>query len=634
MLTKGGGNAMSDPDPPIAKVIVEGRIDQVAPKIAGGGFPAKLSDWLTFASKGLLFLSSLTLLVGFLALVVNAWGSRGIVIEKFELPPSFRPEGLSSESVSVAVVRRLSHLRAEAEKESATGRSQADVPTSDWLDDSRVEVPRTGITLGDMNRMLRRVLGSDIHVSAAVHLQHDGAPLLYLLIDGRAARRPITGRSTLIEESAEALYQEAYPFGYAMYLLLDGKRHEEGMKALHKAAYETERQSNRPAALNAFAAQLMTEGHCAEAIPVLQRALRLDRNLSTALFNLSNAYYSLGRDQESEEASRLLVRQLSFDRPAPGTVAAKRHIDAEDAFAGQHGDYGSRLRLYERMEDGGVGERSLDRAIALADNHDVRASLAPLPPYHSGSPTRHQWLSFKQAWALGEWAVARDRLARLNAQYRKWNLPYVTAQLTVQQVPLEAMAAAWAGDIAGAEALLAPLPVDCYLCTRARAIVAEAAASQAKAAGRRDVERRQRESATAMFKEAIRQGPRLPWAYQEWGTALYQRGDLAAARSSFRKARRFAPNWADPFKGEGDVLLTEGHFRLAAAAYAAAAERAPGWGGLYLDWGKSLWFMGSRAEALEMFRRAASVGLSPAEFARAQRLVRAGAARASLAQRP
>ena len=129
--------------------------------------------------------------------------------------------------------------------------------------------------------------------------------------------------------------------------------------------------------------------------------------------------------------------------------------------------------------------------------------------------------------------------------------------------PRLAQAEAMNGDVTSAAALIAASPADCYLCARVRG---EVAAASGDAAG-----------ADRWFGEAVRQAPRLPMAYLEWGEALLARGDVSGALAKFAQAHRWGPRFADPLKGWGDALAREGRWSEAVAKYDEALEYAPAW---------------------------------------------------------
>jgi tetratricopeptide (TPR) repeat protein len=559
--------------------------------------------------KALVKVTTVMLVAVLGAVMWSAWQSRSIVVD-LVVPPPLLPEKVTEETLARTVAGRIRYLRASttgAERSSApSGRTRAVLPDTDWVDDLSIEIPQIGISIGDAHKALRRLIGDDRHVKAVI-LGSGGTPReLDLLVDGKASVHPLTDQARMADETAEAIYSQIDPLSHVFHVLDDQERRKDGFESLRTLAFESADRSERALAQNALAAELLEgQGRCAEAMPFLRRAHVLDPKLSAPFYNLSNAFYCLGQDQASADATAQELQVLRSYGARSERDGRRLLLVATDTLAGQAGDYAGRLRLYDEMETEGFGEKSLDRALALAENHDVRGSVAtPLPV--SATATRRQWLRFKQLWALRDWPRAATAMRDLNAKYRSWNSPYVTAQVATQNLPLEAMATAWSGRVDIAEPMVRAMPNDCYLCVRAKAAVAAAAAKH--------------DEADRWFGRATQLGPRLPFAYVEWGQAKLALGRVGEARDLFAKAHRFGPNWADPLRGWGDSFMAEGKAEAAAAKYSDAAKRAPGWGALYIEWGKALWYAGRRQEALAKFREAARIGLSSADLKRALRL--------------
>jgi tetratricopeptide (TPR) repeat protein len=167
--------------------------------------------------------------------------------------------------------------------------------------------------------------------------------------------------------------------------------------------------------------------------------------------------------------------------------------------------------------------------------------------------------------------------------------------------PKLAYARARTGDQAGAQTLIAATPLDCYLCVRERARIAELAGDRA--------------AADRWSAEARRQGPSLPFAFAERGQMLMARGDSAGAIAFYEQAIERGPRWAEPQKYWGDALAAQGDEAGAIRKYRAAADRAPQWGALHLAWGRALEAQGRRDQAREKYTEAARMDLSAADRA-------------------
>ncbi|MEJ1967126.1 MAG: hypothetical protein WDN03_00605 [Rhizomicrobium sp.] len=87
-------------------------------------------------------------------------------------------------------------------------------------DEVRVEIPSTGISIGEIDRLLRAWLGQETHVSGelvhtakglAVTVRYDGRP-------GVTAEGPADGLDTLIQTAAENMFAAVRPLRFADYL--------------------------------------------------------------------------------------------------------------------------------------------------------------------------------------------------------------------------------------------------------------------------------------------------------------------------------------------------------------------------------------------------------------------------------
>jgi tetratricopeptide (TPR) repeat protein len=169
--------------------------------------------------------------------------------------------------------------------------------------------------------------------------------------------------------------------------------------------------------------------------------------------------------------------------------------------------------------------------------------------------------------------------------------------------PLEALALARTGDVAGAEALIGRTAADCYPCLRVRGLIA--------------AEQRDWPTAERWFAEAVRQAPSVPLAYADWGRMRIARGDGAGAIAVLATAHAKGPSFADPLELWGEALAAQGDMRAASDKFADAAALAPNWGRGHLEWAKALARIGRREEARAQLRKAFALDLTAAERAEA-----------------
>ena len=120
----------------------------------------RFSGWARVAleiSLGLIALGVIAVL-GFT--VWKAAHSEGLIIESFRVPPDLAARGLTGEVLADQVLDRLTAMQA------ATNSGVANQSYSGGSgDDIKVEIPETGISIGELYRFLRRWLGHETHIS-------------------------------------------------------------------------------------------------------------------------------------------------------------------------------------------------------------------------------------------------------------------------------------------------------------------------------------------------------------------------------------------------------------------------------------------------------------------------------------
>jgi tetratricopeptide (TPR) repeat protein len=119
--------------------------------------------------------------------------------------------------------------------------------------------------------------------------------------------------------------------------------------------------------------------------------------------------------------------------------------------------------------------------------------------------------------------------------------------------------------------------------------------------------------ADAWFARAVHDAPSIPFAYEDWGRVLLDRGQPDAAIEKFKTANTKGEHFADPLEGWGEALMAKNQSHLALAKFAEAEKYAPNWGRLHLKWGEALAYAGKKDEAAWQFARAAALDLTPSE---------------------
>jgi tetratricopeptide (TPR) repeat protein len=206
------------------------------------------------------------------------------------------------------------------------------------------------------------------------------------------------------------------------------------------------------------------------------------------------------------------------------------------------------------------------------------------------------------ASAAKDWPAVLTQGKTLDATVRNlrtqpgYTRTFVEVTLTRQVWPFVARAMAMTGDLAGAQALIAKTPPDCYTCALNRANIAVVAKDWTGAA--------------AWFGRTVAEAPSIPFAYTDWGEMLLHQSKYDAAIEKFREANLKGPHFADPLEMWGEALMQKNRSDLALAKFEEANKYAPNWGRLHLKWGEALYYAGMKDEARKQFATAARLDLS------------------------
>jgi tetratricopeptide (TPR) repeat protein len=572
----------------------------------------RLTRWLILAA-------GLALLAGVAALIWNASRSTSLVIEPFGVPPALAQRGLTGKVVSARVLDELAELQRRTE--SMRGEKSY---ANDWQGDIQLDIPQTGISIGEAWRTLKGWLGEETRIGGEVVQLPTGLAMTTRAgaLSGGTVQGPEAEFDRLVREAAAGIYKVTQPYRYAISLPPERLAEtEQVLIGLTGDASDMERKW----AYSGLSRMARARGDDRRAIAMAGQALAIDPNLLPAIGNLTLALGNLGHD-EAMLASAERVR-AAFGKAHSGeyderVVALNRTMT--DAMAAERlGDADGMMRQVREMEQWGASSfRSLaivfgSRAAMIARDHPRAQALAQRYASSADSETQSEGASLQirarleRALDHGDKAAAEAAAKALvpavEAALARTGEPGLRAPwLGTYAMPQAAIAYGRLGNSAKAAALAERLAKDCYDCARARGWAAAAAGD------RRGAER--------WFREAIRQGPSIPMAYSELGEMLLRAGDLTGAAQRFEEASRRGPGWADPLKLWGDSLVRQDRHQEAVQKYVAAAERAPRWGLLHIELAKAQWRIGRRDDARATLKAAARMDLGVRDRTRLRRL--------------
>ncbi len=570
------------------------------------------SLWVRHAS-GLLKLAlelaaGLLLLFAVTAIGVMVWNAAhadGLVIESFSVPPDLTARGLTGEVVASQLLDRTNEVLT-----ANTGVVEATTASISRGDDIKVEIPDTGISLGELYRFLRRWLGHETMVDGEVYRTSAGLALAVRINNGDGMRFAGSNDEldSLMQKAAERVVELKNPITYAGYLSSSNPpRTAEAMAILQRVGDDPlTAPRDRSSALNNLS--------------ILYRVTRKDAPTALALERRAVAAYpqtlviwnniaTLEIEQDHPESLLALAATIQDHAAHPPSgyrplVAATMGAGARMLEAQLRGDYGAAagfarqaLELAAPAIKDSYRQTAL-RMLALQHDGAARALLDQLPRQVSPRDEAGRAVTrYQVEAALENWPTLLASEAFVEKAYSApgghADPRYVFANLLR---PILALAKARLGDLAGAQALIAGTPGDCDRCVRIRGMIA----AEAKQWGRADY----------WFAKAVHDAPSIPLAETDWGQSFLMRGDPDGAIAKFTQANQKGPHFADPLEGWGEALMKKNRSDLALGKFEEAEKYAPNWGRLHLKWGEALTYAGKKEEAQKQYAISAGLDLS------------------------
>jgi len=549
--------------------------------------------------------------------VWDASRAQGVVIEAFAVPPDMAERGLTGPVLATQMLDRLTTMQSQTDSLRA-----ASTYANDWGGDIAVEIPNTGVSIGEVRRYLREWLGDQTRLSGEVVRLTDGRIALTTRVGANPPTRSEGAEAelaTLVQRGAEAIFGETQPYRYGVWLGKQG-RAEEAVKTF-EALTRSSDINDRLWASNGLASNAV--GDARERYYLA--ALRLRPDFTPALSGYAALALAEGREEAAYSGYLRLLDKGSAARRDMHPGRANTILSfGEETLALLTGDMGRAAELTETRID--LPSSAIDRAAAPVSAaysyflaHNISGGRRVLAEQGLDEPEamaeRLQLIGTEYevetmaAWAVGDFVAEREGLVTILAEAIQTEPDPIWGDITVFIRSAAALAQARTGQIADARANIAPTPLDCAPCVRARGLV-EAYAGNPRGADH-------------WLSESVRITPSLPAAHSDWAEAYLVRGDPARAIVQARLAVQKGPKWVDPRKQWGDALMMQGDAHGAVRRYREAVRLAPNWGALHLALGRAQAAAGQVEAARDSFERASRLPLSPADreaLAEARRL--------------
>lgn len=518
----------------------------------------RISEWMKVGLQGLTGLVGLFIAAIVLALVIGAARSRDVVVEAFETPPALAARGVTGKVVASGMLDALNHLQA-ATRATAAKRNLA----SAWRGDIKVEVPETGVSIGELRLLMRDLLGHDLHIDGDLTMASSGALTLTVRGDTFPSRSFTGGAEELdglTTRAAEYAYGAIDPYLLATYLSNAGRTAE--TLVFLAAAFPDAAEAERPDLLNQWGNAFSGSGRLGQAAVKYRAALALRPDFWKAWGNLVLALGSAGREEAAFAEGTAMARAKARRGDVDASPTSRDAFDmlVQD-WTRDFADLTWDMRTHGRSGTSSTAAPA-DLAWVEAERHDWPTALAHLDEADVDDPstiiTRGR-IAARRAMEAGDPAGAAAALAPVVAR--------VDADPSLRGVfPTLSCDLGLAYALSGRRNEGMRL-----LDAGARRTACRAAKGDALAAGG------DWPGALAAYRAAITLAPDLPLPYQKLGLALLRRDDRVGAAAMFARAHERGPHWADPRKGLGDTLARQGRWSAARDAYDAALADAPHW---------------------------------------------------------
>jgi tetratricopeptide (TPR) repeat protein len=511
--------------------------------------------------------------VGAVAIGINeiwqAAHDRGIVLDTASTPEALAAQGLTGTVLADQLVNEIGRIRAIADADSFASSDEVRKQASG--EELRVEIPETGLSLQQVVRYLHRTFGHEQHMSAELVSGVDGRLELTVHIEGSADDIHLSGPASelprLVHEAAEQSYRTFSIVNYIVYLA-----HTDRPAGIAAARQFAATATGRLERADAYALLSSWEIDRAQAERDAAVAIAIDPLFFPGPLMFARAARQLGHDEAAlRELRRVGTLRPGNQLPQHEHSFAEMQRTALEQIAALLGD-SSRPGNIDYNDRAGTPDLLAQRALKLGRAHDAAGARELLQQAaDAGAPSTATVLQAR--WFIdvdqGDWPAALVDARAMLAEREQLDAtdPALHSRSGARTEtlfrPLLALALAHNDAPADAQKLIDATPEDCYPCLRIRAQVAELAGEPALA--------------DRWFKEALRQGPSLPFAECEQGERLLARGDSDGARDAFLAAHQKGPHFADPLKGWGDVLVRQGHAGAALEKYDEALRYAPHW---------------------------------------------------------
>ena len=250
----------------------------------------------------------LAVAAGLALMIWDAAHADGLIIESFSVPPDLASRGLTGQVVATQVLDKLTAMQ----NDSRSLRS-AQSYANNWGDDIQVQIPETGVSIGEVYRFLRGWLGHETRIDGEVYRTASGIAIT-ARAGGDAGATYVGSESdldSLVQKAAEHVYGSTQPYRYARYLTFMTTRFDEA-RAIFNQLIDSASPYEKAWAWHGLAVMAGNEGNLRADIDYDKRAMAAYPDFTAAYLIGSGAERNLGRREaalaDNKKALQLLNR--------------------------------------------------------------------------------------------------------------------------------------------------------------------------------------------------------------------------------------------------------------------------------------------------------------------------------------
>jgi tetratricopeptide (TPR) repeat protein len=502
--------------------------------------------------------------VGVLVMLHDAFTSHAVVIDAFKAPSALAPRGLTGEVIAADILdalQKMQHATHAIEK-------QQDARGA-WASDIKIEVPDTGVSIGEVDRLLHQRFGHDLHIDGELVQTETGGLALTVRGDGAPGATFAGGPGDLEKlttQAAEYVYGRSQAQRFAAYLVSAG-RFADAVGFIQDAFPRAKTDAERAQLANTWGNAYILQNQPRPAAEKYRLSMSLlkprTKGWWKAWINLTNSTEaSLGEEAGWREAHAFLQAAAA----APKGEQPELRVMGAPASVTWDFPLGLASLQQDATLNGGAGASATPNGPAFADvyalMHDQDRAARYLASSDPDDPLTKAEALLLPGYAALDRGDARSAAGPLDALYKMW-LADPRLQVADNYAPCFAgLADGLDGRVKDAEAIFARIPGE-SLCVAMHGDVLAHAGDEA--------------GAQRVWAEGRKAFPDLPTIPLHRGLYFLGKGDLMAAEADLSLAAAKGPHWADPWKAWGDVLAREGRWKEAVARYDEARKHAPAW---------------------------------------------------------